>query len=348
LHAIKAEKVLLKFVHKQLNGTLFVLEKQGLKMKRALLIAGLISMVPALAFASCGSAFCTVNTNWTTESAMVDAGSSFDLRYEYIKQDQPRAGTEKISVGQIHHHHDEVSTVNRNLIASYSHVFASGWGVSVTAPFMDRDHLHVHNHRGTPIPEEWDYREVGDVRVTGRYLLPFFGDPANPASSGVNFGVKLPTGRTGVSNAAGSEAERSLQPGTGTTDLILGAFYHQRLPERDLSWFIQAQAQRALKAHAGYRPGGQLTADLGARYSVWDKLGALVQLNMVAKARDSGPEAEPADSGSRSLFVSPGVSYAIGDSMQVYAFVQQPIYQKVNGVQLTADRAFTAGISGRF
>jgi hypothetical protein len=34
--------------------------------------------------------------------------------------------------------------------------------------------------------------------------------------------------------------------------------------------------------------------------------------------------------------------------MQIYAFFQKPVYQYVNGVQLTADKAFVLGLSNRF
>jgi len=318
---------------------------------KLLLIAATISAIgaiPSLSFASCGAAFCTVNSNWTSESAMVDAGSSFDLRYEYIKQDQPRTGTDNIATGQIPHHHDEISTVNRNLVASYSRTFASGWGLSVTAPIADRAHTHIHNHRGAKIVDQWDFTELGDMRVIGRYQLPLIGDPMQPATTGLIFGVKLPTGRTNVANAAGEVAERSLQPGSGTTDLIAGAYYHQKLPHSNSSWFAQTQYQHAINQHDGFKPGAQLGADIGYRYGVSDKLGALVQLNAVVKSRDSGAEAEPADSGSRSVFVSPGLSYAVANNMQVYGFYQHPLYQNINGVQLTARRAFVFGLSGRF
>jgi hypothetical protein len=313
-----------------------------------LIAAACCAALPSLVFASCGSAFCTVNTNWTSESAMVDAGAAFDLRYEYINQDQPRTGTDNIAVGQIPHHHDEVRTLNRNLLATYSRTFSSGWGISVVAPVSDRDHLHIHNHRGEQLPEQWNYTELGDVRVTGRYQLPMVGDPATPGTAGLIFGLKLPTGRTTVTNTAGSIAERSLQPGTGTTDLVLGAYYHQQVPQRDLSWFAQGQYQHALNEHDGFKPGAQAGADIGLRYGIGDKLGALAQLNAVVKQRDSGTEAEPDDSGSRSVFLSPGLSYAVSDRLQVYGFYQHPIYQHVNGVQLTARRAFTVGLSGRF
>jgi hypothetical protein len=319
-----------------------------MKASKVILIVACVGTVPSLAVASCGSAFCTVNSNWTSESAMIESGSVFDLRYEYINQDQPRAGSDKVAVGQIPHHHDEVFTRNRNLLATYSHSFNSEWGILVIAPIVDRDHLHIHNHAGGQIPERWNFTELGDVRVIGRYQLPYVGDPTKASTAGINFGLKLPSGRSKIANADGDVAERSLQPGTGTTDGIIGAYYYQKLPQWDSSWFAQAQYQHALNSHDDFRPGSQFGIDVGYRYGVTDKLGALVQVNALSKRRDRGAQAEPTDSGGRFLSISPGLGYAVTDTMQIYAFFQKPVYQYVNGVQLTADKAFVVGLTNRF
>lgn len=97
-----------------------------------------------------------------------------------------------------------------------------------------------------------------------------------------------------------------------------------------------------------YRPGRRVTVDAGLRYQAAEKIGLMVQLNALARGRDSGAQAEPEDTGGRSLFLSPGASYALSPGVQVYAFVQLPLYQYVNGVQLTARRAFAMGISSHF
>lgn len=319
-----------------------------MKASKAILIAACSGLIPSLAGASCGTAFCTVNSNWTAESAAVEAGSTLDLRYEYIKQNQPRTGSRNIAVGQIRRHHDEVSTVNRNLLATFSHTFNSEWGVSITAPIIDRKHVHLHNHGGAQIPGRWDFTELGDARVTGRYQLPYLGDPLKPSTAGLTFGLKLPTGKTNIRNETGELAERTLQPGTGTTDAIVGAYHHQKLPHWNASWFAQAQYQHALNRHDDFKPGSQFGIDLGYRYGVTDTLGALLQLNFLAKRRDSGAQAEPADSGSRAVFISPGLSYVVSDKVQIYGFFQKPLYQHMNGVQLTANKAFVIGVSGRF
>ena len=302
-----------------------------------------LSLSPA-AMASCGSAFCTVNTNWTAESALAEARSSYDLRYESINQDQPMAGSERIAVGQVPHHHDEVSTFNRNLLASYSHNFGSGWGLTISAPLGQRN--HEHDHHGAKITETWRFTEPGDARVSARYQLLATANPLAPSVGGITFGLKLPTGKIDVRNEEGELAERSLQPGTGTTDLLLGGYFHHKLVREDASWFVQAQYQHALNSHAQFKPGAQLGFDLGYRKGVGQKLGLMVQLNVLHKQSDSGAEAEPADSGGRFVFASPGISYALPGGAQLYGFVQQPLYRHVNGVQLSAARAFLVGVSG--
>jgi hypothetical protein len=139
-----------------------------------------------------------------------------------------------------------------------------------------------------------------------------------------------------------------LQPGSGTTDALLGAYYSTHLPTRNLSWFVQALAQLPLNTHEEYRPGNRLTLDVGGRYEMGDKVGLLLQLNALYKARDRGDQAEPDDTGGKFLFVSPGVSYALSRQFQAYGFVQLPLYQNVNGVQLVARHAVAVGLSMRF
>ena len=71
-------------------------------------------------------------------------------------------------------------------------------------------------------------------------------------------------------------------------------------------------------------------------------------MNYLAKGRDSGENAEPEDSGQRMLYASPGITYNVGPRAQLYAFVQVPLYQSVNGVQLVADWSAAAGVSWKF
>jgi hypothetical protein len=304
--------------------------------------------VSTSARASCGSAFCSLTTDFGTDAAGLAEGGRVDLRYENINQGQPRAGSRKVRVGEIPADHDEVSTKNQNLIATYSRMYANGWGFSVAAPIVDRQHFHIRNEPGEQTPERWNFTELGDVRLTGRYHRILEGLGESNGAVGAIFGVKLPTGRFNVANGEGNVAERSLQPGSGTTDAIIGAFLNQPLPRWDASWFAQAQYQHALNSRSGYKPGPVLTVDVGFSRVLTEKMSGVLQVNTIIKGRDEGPQAEPDDSGSRSIYLSPGLSYEVSPRVRAYAFYQHPLYQYVNGVQLTANRAFVLGISTRF
>jgi hypothetical protein len=307
------------------------------------------SLAAPAAFATCGAAFCTVNTNWDAHGAWAEPGWRFDLRYEHVLQDQPQSGTDKLSVGQIPKHHDEVFTQNRNWLATLDYTFNADWGVSLSLPFVDRRHEHIHNHRGAQLIEDWDFNSAGDARVVGRYRLATFEDrEPKLGTAGLYFGLKLPTGRIDVRNSDGDLAERSLQPGSGTTDALLGAYYAQLLPLKDLSWFAQALVQLPVNSRDGFKPGERVSLDAGIRYNATDYLSVMLQVNGLYRGRDSGVNAEPDDSGGKAWFLSPGFSFALSRDAQIYGFYQQPIYQYVNGVQLVARKASTIGISVRF
>src|SRR2546422_563677 len=224
-------------------------------MKR--LSLALVLCTPLGAAASCGSAFCMLDTQWSMHGVNVTPGTRFDLHYEYINQNRVQNGRTRIGVGEIPRDHDEVQTVNRNFIGT-------------------------------------------------------------------------------------------LQPGTGTTDALFGAFLRRALPLKDLSWFVQSVVQVPFTTREDYRPGRRVNIDAGMRYEATEKLGLLLQMNALIKGRDGGAQAEAEDSGGRSLFLSPGVAYALTKDFQVYSFLQLPLYQFVNGVQLVADRALVVGLSTRF
>jgi len=318
-------------------------------MSTLVVVAVAAVAVPTPVHASCGSAFCLVNTNWGAQGAWTEPGWRGDLRYEYINQDQPRTGTQDVGVGQVPRHHDEVQTLNRNLFATFDYGFSDKWGMSVVLPWIDRDHDHIHNHRGEKVPESWSFSDPGDMRISGRYQSSFEdSEQLRLSYAGLIAGLKLPTGKTDVANSDGEVAERTLQPGTGTTDLLLGAYFRQALGALNASWFAQLGAQLPTNLHDNFKPGRQVLLDLGGRWEATERVGLLLQLNAVWKGKDSGSEAEPEDSGGRFLFISPGVTFAVTSKVNLYGFVQLPLYQDVNGVQLVAKRAFAVGASAQF
>ncbi len=296
--------------------------------------------------AHCGGAFCALNTNWDVQGIWDKPGIRLDLRAEFVDADQLRRGSDKVTPAGEPGTHDERRSISRNFVGTLDYSFNPDWGVTLRLPLVSRTHSHVHNEDlgsglTEPHPESWGFAAVGDLQAVGRYTF-HHGD----GDFGVRFGVKLPTGSTGQTNADGAKAERSLQPGTGSTDGILGLYYYRRMGT--LAWFAQGGWQQPLQTRAEFRPGRQLTADAGMNYAIAPDWSLLLQLNAVHKSHDSGANAEAADSGATQVFLSPGISYRATHDLSLYGFFQQPLHQHMRGTQLTADWSAAFGVSYQF
>ena len=295
------------------------------------------------ACAGCGAAFCSASNDWLTLTQGVTPGWRVWGQAEYINQDQLRQGTGKISRDQLSAHHEEVKTINRNFLLGAEYGFLPEWSVGVVLPYSNREHAHVHNHHGIPYYDTWQFDDVGDARVKLRY------QPGRQHGSDIkwslNGGLKLPTGKTDVSNADGDMAERSVQPGTGTTDLLLGgglAYAPLALPG---NLFANLSVQLPLNENDGYRPGWRTALQAGWQYPMSGKADLLLQANLLHVGRDHGINAEPDESGHSELAVVPGLAYAWSRNLTLHAQLELPVYQKVNGIQLTHDYALSAGFS---
>lgn len=310
-----------------------------MKHLRMLALASLVCMGDASA--SCGAAFCSVSSDWLGLTQGVSPGWRIWGQTEYINQSQLREGTEKISRDEFVAHHEEIKTINRNFLLGMDYGFSPEWSAGVVLPYSNREHLHIHNHHGTPIPESWQFDEPGDARVRLRYQpRP---EHASALSWSLTGGLKLPTGKTDIRNAEGDVAERSLQPGTGTTDLLLGgglAYSSLAMPG---SLFANVSAQFPLNESDGYRPGWRTNLQAGWQYPLGGRLDVLLMANILRSGRDRGANAEPEESGRTEAAIVPGVVYAWSRNLMLHAQMDLPVYQKVNGIQLTQDYALSAG-----
>src|SRR5882672_6065830 len=94
---------------------------------RALLscAAAAAAMHTTVANASCGSAFCALNTMWSTQGVPADAGTArLDMRYEYVNQNQLLRGRHRISQAEDDSDTTERRTVNENLVTTLDYAFS--------------------------------------------------------------------------------------------------------------------------------------------------------------------------------------------------------------------------------
>jgi hypothetical protein len=327
-------------------------------MKTKLLLVALL--VTTNAYASCGSSFCSVNTHWDTQGLVNDDSLRVDLRYSYAKADTFRGGSSKITP-EIPSGSDEeienMRTINQMLNLDVDYTVSAKWNVAVDLPFVMRDHTHTFDSSiSGPFEQQAKFNTLGDVRVLGKHK---FDSAEHHAGSGMSIGIKLPTGAINETMTPPNPAdpttpyalERSSQPGSGSTDMLLGAYYHNDIEDSPWGWFVSGQYQNAVNIRDDYRPGNMLNLDLGAHYPFAPTLTGLLQLNAQYKSRDTGLNANPA-SGGHSLNLSPGLSFLVAPKTNLYSFVQIALLQYTNtdpavaGTgQLTAPWSFAVGVN---
>jgi hypothetical protein len=242
--------------------------------------------------------------------------------------------------------------------AGFSYNFNRDWGVMLRIPTANRT-LTTDTGAYAGITS-FNSKDVGDIEIMGIYT-GFFKD----MSTGVIFGVKLPTG---TFQAFGMD--RDNQIGTGSTDLLLGAF-HRGLLSGDNAWqyFSQIMWRQPFLYQAGfdpqaafdgnpnptvqqtYFPGLQIDAAAGIVYNNLyhvlglDKITPLAQVIVSHRVHDTGTGADPFNTGFDRVMLSPGVEFtkvvdeANNRVVKLYADVEVPIYYRVNA----ANNAGTEG-----
>ena len=198
---------------------------------------------------------------------------------------------------------------------------------------------------------------LGDLQVTALYT----GLSAD-MSTGIGFGLKLPTGDSTGPNGplSGAEFDRDTLPGTGSTDAIFTAYHVGYLDsEGRLSWFSQARYQIAFATRDHYRPGNELDASLGASYDLGaagpiTKVAPVLSLINSLRAHDTGDNASSLNTGYERLLIAPGINLRAG-KVRLYADIELPIYQHANSDvvpgasgQLVAAHLFNATLSYDF
>ncbi len=309
-----------------------------------------------LACASCG---CTLSSDWDSQGFTTQPGWKLDVRYDYLNQNQLRQGTGTISpanasqiVTSAGPQEVEKYTRNNYLTLGIDYTHSADWGVNVQLPYIDRKHgtLGVSSDGSNPAVGAYDSQtsSLGDIKVIGRYqgLTP-------QHNFGVMFGLKLPTSshtKTGISTDPANPGDtatidRGLQPGTGTTDAIVGAYYFDSI-NKNWDYFAQATAQTALNSKDDYKPGDGFNFNLGARYMGFAAVMPQLQLNARYVEHDTGANADQVSTGGTLVYLSPGAVMPVGKRASLYGFVQVPVYQDVRGVQLAP--RYTASIGARF
>lgn len=336
------------------------------------LLLGVLPMA-ARACATCG---CTLSTDAATGYSTT-SGWRVSVDDSYIDQSELRRGGGRTNPAQAVNAPSDASlgggeiekdTTSRYVNLSVAYRLNAAWGLSLQLPYVLRSHS-TYGQQLTPYtPEETAPDQLSSAHVSGlgdvKLLASYQGFLATK-NLGLQFGVKWPTGNYGGQSASGRLVRRptlftsgpaigqsldsSLQAGTGSTDAIIGAYYYQPISQ-NFDAFVNAQFQAALSerlsaAGANFRPGNASTASMGVRYEAHANWVPQVQINLLRKSADRGALADRPDTAGTVAYLSPGISASLGNQLQWYAFVQLPIYSRLQGYQLFPRWTATVGVS---
>jgi hypothetical protein len=331
-----------------------------------LLATALVTPDVSRACATCG---CTLSADAAAGYSALP-GLRFNFEYDFINQSELRTGTGSASASQVVNAPSnpslgggeiEKQTINRYLTMGVNYTPSASWNFAMLVPYVMRTHTTFGNQSAPYIGSETASDQVsgarlsqlGDIRLIGSYqgLLPTH-------NLGLQLGVKLPTGHYGTSvnfdsgPNAGTPLDASLQAGTGSTDLIVGAYYYQAISQ-NFDVFVNGQFQSAV-AHRqdqpgnDFRPGNSSAMSLGLRYEAHAQWVPQLQLNLTRKSADQGALADTTDTAGTVAYVSPGITLRVMDHLHLFGFAQIPVYARLDGYQLFPRWTATVGGSYAF
>lgn len=342
-------------------------------------LVALGAILPSTAVFACATCGCSLSSDAATGYSST-TGWLVSLQYDYLNQSQLRYGAHKISRSQAASINDaggeqevENRTLNRYTTLGIGYAPSTDWNFKLMVPYVDRGHTTYGAATNPLTPDALSDSHIsglGDIKFITSYqgLLPTH-------NLGIQLGIKLPTGNYGGPNADGTGVvgrtprafgsgpialnpspgnlvDTSLQAGTGSTDMIVGAYYYQPVSQ-NFDAFISSQFQAAIKQNldqtgADYRPGNLATVSFGARYEANPDFVPQLQVNITRKSHDQGALADRADSAGTVAYLSPGATLNLGYDTHVYAFLQLPVYRKLEGYQLFPKWTASVGVTHAF
>ena len=332
------------------------------------LAVGLIGVKPdgAWACATCG---CTLSSDGAMGYA-VGSGWRISFEYDYINQDELRSGTQTTTAAAVVNDPSnpalgggeiENSTLNRYLTIGIGYSPSADWNLDLRVPYVERNHTTFGQQQSPYTAAETAPDQLSGAHVSGlgdaRFIVSYQG-LLPEHEFGLQWGIKLPTGSFGTKvnfNSgpnAGTPLDDSLQAGSGSTDLIVGAYYHRPV-SLNFSAFVNGQFQVAVLSEQrqpgnDFRPGNTSTLSFGLRYEADPRWVPQLQVNLFHRDGDLGALADTTDTAGTVAYLSPGGTIRVLDSMHLYGFVQLPVYSNLNGYQLFPHWTASVGLSYAF
>jgi hypothetical protein len=259
-------------------------------------------------------------------------GTRLFLQYSYLDQSQNWSG---LHLASSNLNTDKLITTSFYALGA-QYMANRDWGLMVSVPLWDRFRNGIDDN-GDAFSVR--HRSIGDTKIMGMYT-----GFSEDMSTGISFGVKLPTGSFNQ-----SLLDRDTQIGSGTTDGLLSAY--QMAQQEGWGWFVQGTLELPFNARDGYKPGTDFNAALGFHYDgLSSSLGVVPIASLVTslRGRDAGAQADPDNTGYTRVFISAGVEVVVARSLHFDFEAGIPLYSHVNGYQLLSPQLLNSTLSYQF
>lgn len=292
-----------------------------------------IATAPERAWAcACGCGVFDVGTpSLIPEGAGGTVWYEFDFMNQYINWHSSRPASAASNSDK------QIKTYFNTVGGQY--MFNHDWGVMVTVPYTARV-FRTEDTENSPT-KQYEHGNFGDVRLWGMYtgLL-------KDMSLGLLLGIKTPSG-----DWTYPHFDRDTSIGTGSTDLLLGAYKTGTFPnrignvnltlwERPFQYYLQFQYEYPFLQSDHYMPGKEFDQSSGIVYNFGttgplNELAPLLTLYTSVRTHDQGSNSNAPNSGYTRMMLAPGTEIGWGP-FRLYGDVEFPVFQWVNGHQLTA------------
>lgn len=313
-----------------------------------------VLICPFKSFATCDSCFLPRTGRDSGYSLGADSkGLFFDVRYEYQNWDTNNTSDESSEHEDDHEeksaigHEEESESEGGHEETPHGHNRSSDRLYHLSAGYNFSDQFSVLSH--IAFIERFELQESGSERSEGFSDLSILGTwramRSDSGFFGPVLGIKLPTGTTSEKNSLYQRFGAELQPGTGSTDVILGAAFEKNIKPLILRgnalYFLRTEGSQDYEF--GDTTSLSLFADLPA-YSIDETiLFTGVDLNFQHGEKDTQDNETVGDSGASVLFLGPNITLRQNQSFLISAAVLFPVVQERGGNHQDVESIFTIG-----
>src|ERR1019366_2086918 len=148
----------------------------------------------------------------------------------------------------------------RSVTVGGQYMFDRSWGVMLEVPYWERNYRGAYSGNNDDI-HSYDTNSIGDIRIMGMWT-----GLSEDMSSGFLGGFKVPSGYWHY-----PPYDRDTQIGTGSTDVLLGAYHMGNIPlvsveDRPFGYFAQGLYDQPFAYQDHYKPGREFDIGLGTYY----------------------------------------------------------------------------------